>query len=158
MDCKEARAILEEAIDGRLPPSRASALAAHLAGCVSCAAEEEKLRRVGEMLRLWTAAREEEKAPQFDALWTRVQARIRERERTAGAPDWLRRWFWLPAAVVLAVLTLLFYPSDVNRAPFHPRNFEVSVETLESDTATVALVEKGDDLPPVIWIIEDGKT
>jgi hypothetical protein len=29
---------------------------------------------------------------------------------------------------------------------------------VESDTATVALVDKGEDLPRVIWIIEDGKT
>lgn len=158
MDCKEARAILEEAIDGRLPPGRAAELEAHLAGCAPCAAETESLRRVGAMLRLWAEARGAGMASQLDAMATRVRARIEEREREAAGHGWLRRWFWLPAAAVLAVLTLLFYPSDVSRAPFHPRSFEVSVESLESDIATVALVDKGEDLPRVIWIIENGKT
>ncbi|MBP2678356.1 MAG: hypothetical protein H6Q82_1421, partial [Deltaproteobacteria bacterium] len=35
---------------------------------------------------------------------------------------------------------------------------DVAVEDVESDVATVALVDKGEDLPRVIWIIEDGKT
>jgi hypothetical protein len=29
---------------------------------------------------------------------------------------------------------------------------------VESEVATVALVDKGEDLPRVIWIIEDAKT
>jgi hypothetical protein len=29
---------------------------------------------------------------------------------------------------------------------------------VESDTATVALVDKGEDLPTVIWIIDDART
>ncbi|MBP2675525.1 MAG: hypothetical protein H6Q84_2365, partial [Deltaproteobacteria bacterium] len=33
-----------------------------------------------------------------------------------------------------------------------------SVEDVESDDATVALVDKGEDLPRVIWIIEDAKS
>jgi hypothetical protein len=45
----------------------------------------------------------------------------------------------------------------VSRAPFHPSSFEVAVEDLASDTATVALVDRGDDLPRVIWIIENDK-
>ena len=59
---------------------------------------------------------------------------------------------------MVAVLTLLFYPLNGSRAPFHPKSFDVTVESLESDTATVALVDKGEDLPRVIWIIENGNT
>src|SRR3972149_2222063 len=70
----------------------------------------------------------------------------------------LRRWFFVPGAAALAVLILLFYPSDGTRAPFHPKSFDVTVESLESDTATVALVDKGEELPRVIWVIEHGKT
>jgi hypothetical protein len=113
---------------------------------------------VGELLRLWAASRAAEKAPQLDALWTRVSAGIEERKRRNGPAAWARRWFWIPAAAALAVLALLFYPSNVSRAPYHPTSFDVAVEDLESDTATVALVDKGDDLPRVIWIIENDKS
>jgi hypothetical protein len=55
-------------------------------------------------------------------------------------------------------LALLFYPAGTDRSPYHPGTFDVSVEDVESDVATVALVERGEDLPTVIWIIEDAKT
>ncbi|HSE14255.1 MAG TPA: hypothetical protein VLB08_01560, partial [Candidatus Deferrimicrobium sp.] len=70
----------------------------------------------------------------------------------------IARWAWIPAAVALAVLALLFYPAGTDRSPYHPGTFDVSVEDVESDVATVALVERGEDLPTVIWIIEDAKT
>ena len=49
----------------------------------------------------------------------------------------------------------LFAGGRTDRSPFHPTSFDVSVEDVESDVATVALVDKGEDLPRVIWIIED---
>jgi hypothetical protein len=55
-------------------------------------------------------------------------------------------------------LALLFYPSRVNRAPFNPNSFDVAVEELDSDVAMVALVDRGEDLPRVIWIMENDKT
>ena len=64
----------------------------------------------------------------------------------------------LAAALALAVAALLIYPTGTERSPFNPRSFDVAVEDVESDAATVALVDKGEDLPRVIWIIEDGKT
>jgi anti-sigma factor RsiW len=150
--------MLQDEIDGRLLPPEAAEVRRHVESCGSCAAELAAYRRVGEMLRLWTALRAGEKAPQLDALWTRVHAGIEERSPRKGPAAWIRRWFWLPAGAALVVLVLLFYPSDVSRAPFHPTSFEVAVEDLESDTATVALVDKGEDLPRVIWVIENDKT
>ncbi len=158
MDCKKALQMLQDEIDGRLLPSEAAEIRRHAESCGSCAAEAAAYRWVGEMLRLWTASRAGEKAPELDALWTRVRAGIDERKQPKEPASWVRRWLWLPAGAALAVLVLLFYPSDVSRAPFHPSSFEVAVEDLESDTATVALVDKGKDLPRVIWIIENDKT
>lgn len=155
MNCQDTRGRLQDAMDGRLPPAEAAAVRDHLAACGPCADEEAALRRVGEAFRLWTAACARDKEPQLALMWTRVRAGIEERKRGTGIPALVRRWFWVPAAVALAVLALLFYPSGVNRTPFHPRSFDVSVERIESDAATVALVDKGDDLPRVIWIIED---
>ena len=157
MDCTNTIRMLQDGIDGRLPSGESEKFRDHLAGCPSCRAEEASLREVGDLLRLWAAVRAREGEPQLNALWTRVKAGIEE-----GREPWYaaaaRRWFWLPAAAALAVFALLFYPSDGTRAPFHPKNFDVSVETLESDTATVALVDRGKDLPRVIWIIEDAKS
>lgn len=159
MDCRETLKVIQEAIDGRLPPFESAGASDHIRSCASCAAEAESLRRAGEMLRLWTASRAAEKAPQLDMLWTRVRAGIEEKKGRGGAAAWARRWLWIPAAAAaLAVSALLFYPSGVSRAPFQPRSFEVAVEELESDSATVALVDRGEDLPRVIWIIENEKT
>lgn len=157
MDCTHATRMLQDAIDGRLPPGESGELREHLSGCPACRAEDASLRQVGDLLRLWAAVRAEEREPQLHAMWTRVRAGIGERKQ-ARLLSAARRWFWLPVAAALAVFALLFYPSDGTRAPFHPKSFDVSVETLESDTATVALVDKGEDLPRVIWILEDAKS
>lgn len=158
MDCGKAMKTLQDGLDGRLPPFAAVELRKHLESCGTCAAEDQALRRAGELLRLWSASRVLEKSPQLDLLWTRVQAGIEEKRDRRTAADWMRKWLWLPAAAALAVLILLFYPSGVNKAPFHPSSFDVAVEELDSDAATVALVDRGEDLPRVIWIIENDKT
>ena len=157
MECRETRQRIPDVIDGRLPPGEAEEVRRHLRACAPCAAEEADLARVGDLLRLWSAARVGEREPQLSALWTRVRAGIEQQGSPWYAPL-LRRWFFVPAATALAVLILLFYPSDGTRAPFHPKSFDVTVESLESDTATVALVDKGEELPRVIWVIEHGKT
>ena len=157
MDCAKAVKLIETLIDGRLPPREAAAVREHVDGCPSCGAEEESLRRVGALLRLWTSARAAEGAG-LDAMWTRVAAGIEERRGERRLAAIARKWLWIPAAAALAVFTLLFYSPDGARAPFRPKSFDVSVESLESDTATLALVDKGEDLPRVIWIIEDGKS
>ncbi len=156
-ECRDARRMIQDLIDGCLSPVEAADVRNHLATCDSCRAEEADFRRIGDLLRLWSAVRVEEGETRLSALWTRVRAGIEEGKVSWYVPV-LRRWFWVPAAAVLAVLALLFYSSDGTRAPFHPKSFDVTVESIESDTATVALVDKGEGLPRVIWIIENGKT
>jgi anti-sigma factor RsiW len=156
MDCTYAKRLLQDAIDGRLPPRESGEFREHLSGCSACSAEDASLRRTGDLLRLWASVRTEEREPQLHAMWTRVSTGIGERKKPRMLAA-ARRWFWVPA-VALAVFALLFYPSHGTRAPFHPKSFDVSVESLESETATVALVEKGEDLPRVIWILEDAKS
>src|SRR3990172_2737368 len=157
MECREAKQKIQELIDGLLPPGGVAEMRDHLTACGPCAAEEAELAQVGELLRLWSGARVGEREPQLSAMWTRVRAGIEERKDPWYAPV-LRRWFFLPAGAALVVFALLFYPFDGTRAPFHPKSFDVTVESLESETATVALVDKGEGLPRVIWIIENGKT
>ncbi|MHB1025330.1 MAG: anti-sigma factor family protein [Desulfobacteria bacterium] len=158
MDCGTALGKINAKADGLLPREEAAELACHLAGCPACAAEDAAISATGPVLRALTGIRAMEKAPALDAMWTRVRAGIEESRETRRRSSWLARWAWIPAVLTIALLALLFYPSGTDRSPFHPSSFAVAVEDLESDTATVALVDKGEDLPTVIWIIEDAKT
>ena len=158
MDCRAALEKIEAKAEGLLPREEEAELSGHLAGCPSCAAEDAAISATGTMLRALTGIRAREKAPALDAMCTRVRAGIEESRETRRRSSWIARWVWIPAAVALAVSVLLVYPSGTDRSPFHPSTFDVSVEDVESEVATVALVDKGEDLPTVIWIIEDAKT
>ncbi|PJB32440.1 MAG: hypothetical protein CO109_04605 [Deltaproteobacteria bacterium CG_4_9_14_3_um_filter_65_9] len=158
MDCRAALMNIEAKADGLLPREAEAKLAGHLAGCAACAAEDAAILATGPALRALTGIRAMEKAPALDAMWTRVRAGIEESREARRRPSWIARWAWVCAAVALAVVALLFYPAGTDRPPFHPSSFDVAVEEVESEVATVALVDKGEDLPRVIWIIEDAKT
>jgi anti-sigma factor RsiW len=157
MDCGTALGRIIAKADGLHPREAEAELAGHLAGCPACAAEEAAVSATGPALRALTGIRAMEKAPALDAMWTRVRAGIEESREALPRSSWITiaRWAWIPAAAVLAASALLFYPSGTDRTPFHPSSFDVSFEDVESDGATVALVDKGEDLPRVIWIIED---
>ena len=161
MDCATARERMMARADGLHPREREAELAGHLAECPACAAEEAAISAAGPALRALAGIRAMEKAPALDAMWTRVRAGIEEGREAQRRASWIARWArwaWIPAAVALAASAILFYPSGADRAPFHPSSFDVAVEDVESDDTTVALVDKGEDLPRVIWIIEDGRT
>lgn len=158
MDCRTALEKIESKADGLLSREEEAELVDHLAGCPACAAEDAAFSATGTMLRALTGIRAREKAPALDAMWTRVRAGIVESREARRRSPWVARWVWIPAAVALAVFALVFYPSGTDRSPFHPSTFDVAVEDVESEVATVALVDKGEDLPTVIWIIEDAKT
>jgi anti-sigma factor RsiW len=158
MDCRAALRNIEAKADGLLSREAGAELAGHLAGCPACSAEDAAISATGPAVRALAGIRAREKAPALDAMWTRVRAGIAEGREARRRSPWVARWVWIPAAVAIALLALLFYPSRMDRSPFHPSSFDVAVEHVESDTATVALVDKGEDLPRVIWIIEDGKT
>ena len=158
MDCGTAHEKIEAKADGLLPREAEAELTGHLAGCPECAAEDAAISATRPVLRALAGIRAMEKAPALDAMWTRVRAGIEESREARRRPSWIARWAWIPAAVALAVLALLFYPAGTDRSPFHPSTFDVAVEDVESEVATVALVDKGEDLPRVIWIIEDAKT
>jgi len=158
MDCGTALGKILAKADGLLPREEAAELAGHLAGCPACAAEDAALSATGPLLRALTGIRAMEKAPALDAMWTRVRAGIGESRKARRRSSWIARWVWIPATVAVAILALLFYPARTDRSPFHPSSFDVAVEDVESDVATVALVDKGEDLPRVIWIIEDAKS
>ncbi|MFA6148301.1 MAG: zf-HC2 domain-containing protein [bacterium] len=158
MDCKTALRNMEAKADGLLPREADAGLVDHLAGCPACAAEDAAISATGPALRALTGIRAMEKAQAIGSMRTRVRAGIEEIREARRRSSRIARWVWIPAAAALAVAALLFYPAGTDRSPFHPSTFDVSVEDVESEVATVALVDKGEDLPRVIWIIEDAKT
>jgi anti-sigma factor RsiW len=155
MDCKKDDKLLHEWIDNRLTGPEAERVRAHVAGCPRCVDTVEAYRASGDLLRAWAAGGARERSPQLDAMWTRVRAGIAEKQEAKRTTRRWRHWLWLPAAAALAVFTLMVYPSVVGRGPISPGDFRVEVETLDSETSTVALLDRGADFPQVIWISDD---
>jgi len=157
MDCGTARKLIETRADGMLPTVAGEELDAHLSSCGACSAERARTEAVGRLLRYRAAAQSASAEPGLDAMWTRVRAGIGEGKPSRKAFR-LWKWAWIPAAAALVVSAILFYPTRLDRQPYNPSTFDVSIEAVESDTATVALVDKGEELPRVIWIIENAKS
>src|SRR3972149_3799880 len=104
MDCKRAKAILEEGIEG-LPGGEHSSLVEHLQACQGCARESRELSEMRSLL----GAAPRHKAPA--GFSSRVMARIRTEGEAAGEPGFFRWLMSMPlhikaaeaAAAVLAV-------------------------------------------------------
>jgi predicted anti-sigma-YlaC factor YlaD len=95
MSCARSRRLLGRDLDGRLAPSEAERLAAHLAGCEHCRAERAALARA------WT---------QLDALRAVISTRIAERTERRPWLRWplaVRRALGAAAVTGLAAVGLL---------------------------------------------------
>jgi anti-sigma factor RsiW len=155
MDCKGDVRLLHDWIDGRLSAEAAESVRLHVAGCPACADKVAAFRATGDLLRAWAESGARQRSPQLDAMWTRVRAGIAETEARKRARFRWRHLFWIPAGAALAVFALMVYPSVVGRGPIPPGDFRVAVESLDSETSTVALLDRGEEFPRVIWISDD---
>ena len=158
MDCRTARTLIEQQADGLLRLDAGAKLEAHISICKACAVEQSRMIAVGRLLRSHAAARTVSAQNSLDMMWTRVRAGIGEKAPAGGVLS-RRLWAALPVgALALLIFALLFYPSGPDRSPFNPQTFDVSVEEIESDSAVVTQLNMGEDLPRVIWIIEDAES
>ncbi len=108
MDCKHIREELSAYIDGVLVEPYLSQVAAHLAACPGCAAEEEELREVVEMVRMLGDV-----APPAE-FRAEVMARLRAEANlflardkaagTAGLTKWGARWWQYTSLAAVLVL------------------------------------------------------
>ncbi len=100
MRCREAQAILDEWVDGRLPAASERRLREHLAGCEACRDEEAALRRLLEE----AAALPRTVAPPAD-LWPQIAPRLRARRfaafTLAGSGRTWRSWLLQAVAAVV---------------------------------------------------------
>jgi len=158
MDCRLAKTLIEKRADGLLPPDAEPELDAHLSSCRECAVEQSRSIAVGRLLRSHIDARTVPAQNGLDVMLTRVRAGIEEGKPAGGV---LSRRFWATfpvGALALIIFAIMFYPAGPDRSPFNPQTFDVSVEDMESDIAVVTQLDMGEDLPRVIWIIEDAKS
>jgi len=109
MRCREAEKWLLRSMDGALPSDRQSALDGHLKQCPGCRRAQREYQSAIEFLRQGPAG---EPLPFF---WTRLESRIREREKLEPWTVWLR---WSRRAIPVALLLIGFF---VGAIAFQPR-------------------------------------
>ena len=91
MDCRTAALLLSVEMDGELSPAESAALAAHVAGCASCAARRDALEET------WRVVRRLDPLPVSPAFDEGVRARLARRHPA-------RTWWALAAAAAVAVV------------------------------------------------------
>ncbi len=154
MKCREAREKFELLKTGELPPEERENVESHVKACQECQGFLGDSERIGALLRRFVE--EEISGLPEEVVVGRVRAAVREsggRRRFSGLVKWL-----LPILVgAVALVAVLFYPSFETRKT-REFSYRVSVERVEAVNAAVVLVERGEDIPKVIWIIEREET
>lgn len=154
MNCREVRERFELVEMGGAGHGEAEEVRRHLASCRECSAYVEDVKRTGELLRQFVSE-EVEKVPE-NAVLSRVEASIREEREKKIFPRFLTRL--APVIVGLLALAAVMFYSSIEEKPSRVASFDVTVESVEAVNATVVLVNKGEDSPKVIWIIEREET
>lgn len=105
MSCDQSH-LLSAYLDGELPAAQATAVADHVAGCPTCAAEVDELRALG---RLMTKARRSDLGAPSDDVMARLRVHVRDLVETAdyGLLRIARIFSGLAATVLIAGLWLL---------------------------------------------------
>lgn len=96
MNCQAARQLIQDSLDGSLPPSDADALQEHLARCESCAQDQMSLQATVSAL---------EALPRVTAppeLLSRLSPALDALSSPQAAPR--RKWAWVPGGAIAAGL------------------------------------------------------
>jgi hypothetical protein len=131
MTCKYASTLIEQYLDGTLPPRASSSIADHLASCAACRHAVEDARRVQEALRL----------PIRHFTPPDVLAIVkREGGRRLHRPwGWNRRWSAIAAVIVVCVI-LVFVSFTARRTDItqhaHPRQTPSQTNILRQQDQT----------------------
>jgi predicted anti-sigma-YlaC factor YlaD len=134
MSCDSTLELLDDWLDGTLPPARRAEVELHLAGCPEC----RTIAQDAQALRPHVAALVDE-APPTDH-WPAIEARIR-------APRPARRWggantsWWAAAAVALVVASSGITAATLQRSPPTPSPPPVAVAELPELTALEAATD-----------------
>jgi anti-sigma factor RsiW len=168
MMCGEASNLLSLFLDGELDPRQTRAVALHATRCPTCESRLRQLERLQDLISENISAQVDE--INFSEFWPAVGRRL----GTVRMSSWnrLRTWWsdgdaWavhLPifAAAAAAVLAFLF----LTRAPQRPPEADpaqvaavdntASIDSLDTDFDTVAVLTDPETRTTVLWVGNDG--
>lgn len=153
MICSDIRNKIEPLIGGMLQPVEEGEVRKHLDTCEDCKNYVDETSRLGELLRQYV--RDEVDRLPGNVIVGRVEAVLRETAEERKSWFFGKLKYLIPAMVgAVALILILVYPSMVNRTGRPDLKFAATVESIEAENATVMLVDRGADVPKVIWIIE----
>jgi len=167
--CRDVSNLLPLFFDGELDPRQMRAVALHGTRCGACEGELRQLERVQELVSVTIAASVDE--IDLNTFWPAIERQL----GPASMPWWKRVGEWwandehrwavrLPAyaaaAAALALFAMLFFartqPSATGELPQVAANDNAaSIETLESDLDSVAVLNDPETRTTVLWVSED---
>ena len=168
MTCREATTLLPLFFDGELDPRQMRVVALHSTRCDACESELRRLERTQELVGEHLRASVDE--IDFTNFWPAVDARLRLPRHPWGAR--VRAWWaeregisqWgipaLAGAAVMAVLAFLLLaraPHATQTAPAELAAVDngASIESLDSDLDSVAVLNDPETRTTVLWVSED---
>lgn len=172
MTCRETANLLPLFFDGELDPRQMRAVALHSSRCNSCEGELRNLERLQELVSEKIGSDLEE--VDFATLWpaierqlgpTRTPVWLRVRDWWSDGVDhpWLVRLPAFAAAAAIAALALLIFFTRVPRPTTQPDAPQVaavdnaaSIESVDADTDSVAVLSDPQTSTTVLWVSEDG--
>ena len=122
MSCKGFIKMINEYLDNRLESDRISLVEEHIEECLECKGYVERYRRFK------TAINKSEKKSTPEYLWTRINARLDEKEREKQILGMKRSvlfrhsWVWGLASIILITASVYFYSGRIREAHYEVVN------------------------------------
>jgi anti-sigma factor RsiW len=160
MTCREAEKLLDLFLDGELEARPMRTVALHVTRCASCEALLQRQERLQDAIAETYAEAVAE--VDFTTFWPGVAARMTDRRRPVRT--WLSRAreigggraAGLAAAAAITVLGILWvWRVPPAGAPVRTDN-QVRIDSLVSESRSVALLSEPESNTTVIWVIDDG--
>ena len=168
MTCREASNLLPLFVDGELDSRQMRAIALHGTRCGTCESELRRMNRLQELVAESISSQVDE--IDFTDFWAGVERRL----GTVRVPWWQRAAAWwsageqwwprrLPAfaaaAAIVALMLLLFGRTQPTSQPGARQIAAVdnaaSIEALETDVDSVAVLSDPETRTTVLWVTDD---
>jgi len=169
MTCREALNLVPLLLDGELESRQMRALVIHSTRCAPCETELRQLEHLQEIVSESVNVRVDDL--DFTHFWPRIEQRISTRqpmwwERLQGwweASE--RRWMLqvpaFAAAAVIVVLAIVFFTrtpqatSDPAAAQVATADNTATIEQLETDADSVAVVNDPETRTTALWLVDE---
>ncbi len=122
MNCKKFREMINEYLDNRLEADKISIVEKHIKECPECKSYADRYKK----FRAAINKTEKKSAPEY--LWTRINARLEEKEREEGILGMKKRvlfrhsWVWGLASIFIITAAIYFYSGRIREARYEMVN------------------------------------